>query len=43
MMAITEGVEQGQKIGDMIVKKLHTKKGNRPVAIIEDLTQSHRH
>jgi len=25
MMAITEGVDQGQKIGDYIVKKIQTK------------------
>jgi len=26
MMAITEGVEQGQKIGDYIVSKIQTKR-----------------
>ena len=40
MMAITEGVEQGQKIGNLIIKKLHTKKSNKTVVIIEDLTQN---
>ena len=30
MMAITEGVDQGQKIGDYIVKKIQTKTKSEP-------------